>query len=64
MSLIHDKRHMAGVVVLLSLGTTLPANVRLRYYVGSRGKYLNHVMYNDMMAQTIVDLVLLLSRAL
>ena len=55
MNLIHDKRHMAGVVVLVSLGTTLPANVRLRYYVGSRGKYLNHVMYNDMMAQTIDD---------
>ena len=64
MNLIHDKRHMAGVVVLVSLRTTLPASVRLRYCVGSRGKYLNNVMYNNMMAQTIVNLVLLLSRAL
>lgn len=55
---------MAGVVVLVSLRTTLPASVRLRYCVGSRGKYLNNVMYNNMMAQTIVNLVLLLSRAL
>ena len=64
MSLIHDKRHMAGLVVSVSLRTTLPASVRLRYCVGSRGKYLNNVMYNNMMTQTIVNLVLLLSRAL
>ena len=64
MSLIHDKQHMAGLVVSVSLRTTLPASVRLRYCVGSRGKYLNNVMYNNMMTQTIVNLVLLLSRAL
>ena len=50
MSLIHDKRHMAGVVVSVSLRMTLPASVRLRYCVSSRGKYLNNTCIPSKMA--------------
>ena len=50
MSLIHDKRHMAGLVVSVSLRTTLPASVRLRYCVGSRGKNLKNTCIPSKMA--------------
>ena len=50
MSLIHDKQHMAGLVVSVSLRTTLPASVRLRYCVGSRDKNLKNTCIPSKMA--------------
>ena len=40
--MIHVWRHMAGMVFSVSLRTILSASVRLRYCVGSRGRYFNN----------------------